>query len=1064
MRVILENHTVKAYGGIAILKIIVMFYSFVNVYPQQINIGRIEAMPNIPSPYLMRDWKAVAIGYDSLVFNINAKGDYLPLIFFTNSTVNYPGEQSFSLHSYVGTKNTTSGETINVLPSIVGATLVGIDKQNRNGFNWVRMSREYFNKRPEMNIYKNSPNNNTFDDWWYESMPNVFFYQLYSLYPTVEDYDYQFISVADRFLEVAGLSGGNTTPWMKSNFSFRGWDFVNKQPYKLDVEEPEAAGAVGWILYNAYVKSGEKKYLIGAEWCMEFLNSLSANPAYEIQLPYGVYTAARMNAEIGTDYDISRMLNWCFSITFLRQWNVLLGKWGVYDINGLIGEDSERQYAFAMNTFQQIGALVPLARYDERFARTIGKWVLNAANSARLFYSKYLDDFRQDSESWSQKYDHNSNIAYEALLKSNSGWPEATGDAKTGGWAETNLSLYSSSSVGYLAGILDTTNVPKILKLNLNKTDFFQNKSYPSFLFFNPYEVNKNIEVKLPSGNFDVYESVTNQFVAQNVSTIASIGIPANSAAIIVLTPPSGKIEHKLKQLLIDGIVVDYDSGVQVSNYPPRVKSLSPISSTIVKGKSTKIYCTATDKDSDQLIYKWKAARGIITGESSTVDFTAPNDTGTVGIEVIIEDSKAAKDTAIIFIKVVEQINHSPQINYLKASPRKINIGENAAFICNAFDKDSDALNYSWSSKYGAINQIKNDSAITWIAPLTEGDYYIKCRVSDNQGVDVIDSIKVMVRDFKKYTVGNLVAFYPFNGNAYDENGGGNNGIITGAVFINDRFNNSSKALRFNGKDDKVQIKNSSSINFQNAISLSFWMQLDQLPTKESYIISHGSYDKRFKASISNGKLRWTIKTDKTGNNILDLDSESPLDANKLYNCVVTYNGADVEIWINGELNSFTTWSGKLLTSNVDLTIAQMLPSDANYNFKGVLDDFRIYDYALLPNSIKELDDIHTSVEGETNIHPLPSESTLGLNFPNPFNMETVITFKIANQSHVGVYIYDILGRKVKTLVDKLYSPGAYQAIWDGTSDSGKSIASGLYVCIMNAEERISKLKLVLLK
>jgi hypothetical protein len=56
------------------------------------------------------------------------------------------------------------------------------------------------------------------------------------------------------------------------------------------------------------------------------------------------------------------------------------------EING--GDD----YAFAMNTFEQIGALVPLVRYDSRFARAIGKWVLNAANASRLFYPNFLPD------------------------------------------------------------------------------------------------------------------------------------------------------------------------------------------------------------------------------------------------------------------------------------------------------------------------------------------------------------------------------------------------------------------------------------------------------------------------------------------------------------------------------------------------------------------------------------------------------------------------------------------------------------------------------------------------
>ncbi|MDP4175274.1 MAG: laminin G, partial [Bacteroidota bacterium] len=167
-------------------------------YAQQIKISRIEQMPNIPAPYEMRNWKAVANGYDSLVFDLNRKGDYLPLIFINNNTVNYPSHNSFGLHTVVGTPYLTSGEAINVIPAVVGASLVGIDKSNQNGYNWALMCEEYFNKRPEENIYLNQPVASSGDDWWYETMPNLFFYQLYSLYPNTGDFNRQFTLVADR--------------------------------------------------------------------------------------------------------------------------------------------------------------------------------------------------------------------------------------------------------------------------------------------------------------------------------------------------------------------------------------------------------------------------------------------------------------------------------------------------------------------------------------------------------------------------------------------------------------------------------------------------------------------------------------------------------------------------------------------------------------------------------------------------------------------------------------------------------------------------------------------------
>src|SRR3990172_8463465 len=305
-----------------VLKIILgLICSFTAAEAQQININRIELMPNIPSPYEMRDWKKVAAGYDSLVFDFDRTDDegYLPLIC--------------------------------------------IDKSNQNGYNWVLMCEEYFNKANNANVYLNHQTGSDWNDWWYDVMPNIFFYQLYNMYSNTGDFSFQFTSVADRWLEAVDVMGGSTTPWYNPNMNHCAFNLMTMTPFSSgDPVEPEAAGAIAWILYNAYVKTNDPKYRIGAEWAMEFLNGLTSNPSYELQLPYGAYTAARMNAELGTTYNISKIINWCFDIGYLRGdghstgWGAILGKWGGYDVNGLIGEvNGANDYAFLMNTFEQIG-------------------------------------------------------------------------------------------------------------------------------------------------------------------------------------------------------------------------------------------------------------------------------------------------------------------------------------------------------------------------------------------------------------------------------------------------------------------------------------------------------------------------------------------------------------------------------------------------------------------------------------------------------------------------------------------------------------------------------------
>ena len=132
-----------------IVLLLVLINGVVHSQVSQISIDRVAQMPNSPSPYLMRDWQNVAQGYDNFVYDITKTGDYLPLVFINDAGINYPENKSFGLDTYVGTFSSGGGEAINVLPSLIGATLVGIDKSNQNGTNWV----DYFYQDTEVDVH-----------------------------------------------------------------------------------------------------------------------------------------------------------------------------------------------------------------------------------------------------------------------------------------------------------------------------------------------------------------------------------------------------------------------------------------------------------------------------------------------------------------------------------------------------------------------------------------------------------------------------------------------------------------------------------------------------------------------------------------------------------------------------------------------------------------------------------------------------------------------------------------------------------------------------------------------
>ncbi|MGA3245407.1 MAG: LamG-like jellyroll fold domain-containing protein [Bacteroidota bacterium] len=1034
---------------------------------QQITINRIESMPNKPFPYAMRDWKNVARGYDSLVFNPDSKGTYLPLVSVS---------QGFGLSSYVGRSPSQSREAINCLAAVVGASLVGVDKSNQYGSNWVLLCQDWFNQNPQESVYLNNPGASSGSDWWYDMMPNVFFYQLYSMYPNVGDFQHQFMTVADRWLAALKAMGASTAPWGLANVDHRAWYLSTMTPNNASVHEPEAAGAIAWILYNAFVQTGNTKYRIGAELAMESLlvYPVAANPSYELQLPFGAYVAARMNAEVGTTYDIAKTVGWCFSdgSDNPRLWGVTTGKWGGCDCYGLIGETSEATgngYAFIMNTFEQVGALVPLVRYDERYARAIGKWVLNAANAARLFYTNYLPDQNQDGAEWSHQYDPESYIAHEAMrqynLAHNAITPYATGDAIQNG-NPTNFALYGSSHVGIFGGIIDTTNVPMILRLDVLKTDYFHSTAYPTFLYFNPDLVQHAVNFDAGSGQRDLYDAVSHSFLKQGVTGVISLPINANSAVLVVNAPAGGKTTYDLDRMLIDGVVVDYHSDQVVEDYPPRIKSLAPDSSTILTKHAIRIYCTATDKDNDVLAYSWSGSGGTILGSGSVVNWLAPDSVGTYVVTCTVTDVHGAQAISADTFNVVKSINNPPVILKLNAVPRKINIGARTTLGCLAVDPDSNALSYRWSAQNGSLTG--SGSFVSWQSPSQEGNYFIFCTVDDGVGGMVTSSIELEVRDFSKVQSGKLVAFYPFNGDAKDGSGFHHDGRINGGSFVGDRFGRPSSAFALDGVSTSIAIPNDSTLNFQNEITVNFWMIVRAFYDREQYPISHGNWQNRWKVSISNKHLRWTIKTP-TGTK--DLDSETELSLDSLYNVTVCYNGADIEVYLNGALDAFSSWSGAMLRTSYDLTIGQDLPGDNNYNFKGVLDDIRIFDYAASVQQIANLFDINTAI-AVTHDPGVPRSFELYQNYPNPFNPTTAIGFQLpapskAEGSAVGfvsLRVYDVLGREVKTLVNGIGQAGAYSVQWDGKNERGEAVSSGIYLYQLRAGNFVVTRKMLFVK
>jgi hypothetical protein len=94
----------------------------------------------------------------------------------------------------------------------------------------------------------------------------------------------------------------------------------------------------------------------------------------------------------------------------------------------------------------------------------------------------------------------------------------------------------------------------------------------------------------------------------------------------------------------------------------------------------------------------------------------------------------------------------------------------------------------------------------------------------------------------------------------------------------------------------------------------------------------------------------------------------------------------------------------------------------------------------------------------------LPVSFSLSQNYPNPFNPSTVIEFTVPSRGHIELSVYNLLGQRVATLVDEPMNPGVYRAVWYGTDQAGRRVASGIYFYRLKADQFLKTKKMVLLK
>lgn len=512
-------------------------------------IRQVELYPSrIPIDYKLIDFRDKALKFDELVFDKEAEGPFLPLVWEDKTY------DTFGIPAYVGDHRMNQDgaqEAVTNIAAVLSATLLGIDKSSTPGdIDYVEQLTAFFSEDEKI-ILNNPAGSSETTSMWYLIYPAILYAHVANLYPDHHKMKENVLTTIDSWYKAYEVMYNEENP----DFEYTGFNFKTNEPYKNDIWfEPDSAVGIGLLMYYGYQMTGDEKYLTAAIHTLEYIENYFGSPLYEVLMYYAPYLAAKLNALHGTSFNVVEIMNKTITSTAIPRggWGSIVGRWGDYDMNGLFGSTTDGGgYAFSMNTFAAAGAIVPVVQYDARFAKSIGQWMLHLTSNSRYFFSTETDEANQSCTyvEACQNIDPRIKeaIPYEGIRKESQGRsPWFGGDPTVYGWAETDFSLYSGAHLGILASIIHETNVEAILRIDLQKTQFYNEHNFPTYLMYNPHDETKRVSYPVQSDtSVDLYNSVTNTILVKNVQGEVDVEIHPDDAVVLVEIPTGSKIEHK---------------------------------------------------------------------------------------------------------------------------------------------------------------------------------------------------------------------------------------------------------------------------------------------------------------------------------------------------------------------------------------------------------------------------------------------------------------------------------------------------------------------------------------
>jgi len=345
---------------------------------------------------------------------------------------------------------------------------------------------------------------------------------------------------ADRLISLAHQ--------IKYNFNDQGYRFDTASPWtKQDIyRQPDAIGGYAYLMLLAHETIGDPKYFAEAKEALQRYLSFSKNPWYEVPSGAMACLAAARLSVADPGVDVGKALGF---VVDPGGRPLQTGRWGRDEVNGLMAGfcTEPAGEAYSMESLVTAGYVLPVLRYRPEFAGLVGRYLLNAAANMRLFYSDCISAEHQS------RPELPSAIPYERLTRTLGGEsPYASGDYGS------HRSIYGGAYALWWGELVKPTRDPYILQMNVGLTDFFEQETYPTYLYYNPFEAGRRVTLPPGPGGTRIYDLTAHAFLDPGGRSAASLEIPARGARIVVMIPPGAHPKMRNGTLVCGNVAVDY--------------------------------------------------------------------------------------------------------------------------------------------------------------------------------------------------------------------------------------------------------------------------------------------------------------------------------------------------------------------------------------------------------------------------------------------------------------------------------------------------------------------------